>query len=117
MGNPEMSNRMCVFPVFCQVGWGRSNKAMSRMDNNPGRHFFGCASYNCKTKACGFFDCFDPRTCPRGMEVGPYITKKIKDLQCEVRVLKQSVTILKCLLGVSWAAIAIMGVLLLRSSN
>ncbi|KAB1199135.1 hypothetical protein CJ030_MR0G027303 [Morella rubra] len=49
------------------------------------------------------------------MEVGPYLMKKVKDLQSEVVVLKGSVKTLKCIVRASWAVIVIMGALLLKA--
>lgn len=45
--------------------------------------------------SCGFFAWFDPPTCPRGMEVGRDLMKKVRDLESENKVLKQSITLLK----------------------
>lgn len=105
---------------------------------NPRRCFFECVLYDIKSihslphlgssfsiawlnnvrifhhlqKAWEYFSWFDSRTCPLGMEVRPHLLKKIKDMQSEVALLKRFVTVLKCMLGVSWVVIAIMGVLL-----
>ncbi|KAB1221204.1 hypothetical protein CJ030_MR2G025739 [Morella rubra] len=81
-------------------------------DANPGRRFFGCAKYDGKANQCGFFEWFDPRTCPRGMEVGPHLMKKNKALQSELDLQKHTVKVLKVMLGASWVALIVMGVLL-----
>ncbi|KAB1224114.1 hypothetical protein CJ030_MR2G023224 [Morella rubra] len=94
------------------------------IDTNPQRRFFGCASYDGKSNACGFFAWFDPPTCPRGMEVGRDLMKKVRDLESENKVLKQSMTSLKrsmtslkVMLGVSWAVVVVMGALLMRAAK
>ncbi|KAB1222987.1 hypothetical protein CJ030_MR2G020038 [Morella rubra] len=79
-------------------------------DANPGRRFFGCAKYD--GKVCGFYEWFDLHTCPRGMEVGPHLVKKNKALQAELDLQKNTVKVLKVMLGASWVALAFMGVLL-----
>ncbi|KAB1220459.1 hypothetical protein CJ030_MR3G009919 [Morella rubra] len=61
---------------------------------------------------CGFFEWLDPRTCSRGMEVGPHLMKKNKALQSELDMQKQTVKVLKVMLGASWVALVVMGVLL-----
>ncbi|KAB1224221.1 hypothetical protein CJ030_MR2G013763 [Morella rubra] len=70
--------------VLCDCGLIAPLK-MTLIDFNPGRHFFGCAKWNEKFKqeSCNFFLWYDPSTCPRGMEVGPMLTKKIKALESD----------------------------------
>lgn len=50
------------------------------------------------------------------MKVGPYLTKKIKDLQKDVDVMKRTVTKLKCMLKVALVVVAIMGAFLTRGT-
>ncbi|KAB1213322.1 hypothetical protein CJ030_MR5G003608 [Morella rubra] len=96
-----IQNQMHDFTMFCQdesrldlitrCDCGlRAPFRTSWTDINLGRRFFDCALYNGKSKLCGFFFWFDPRTCPRGMEVEPHLMKKIKDLRGEMALLKRS---------------------------
>lgn len=133
----KMSGLDVIMHCDCEL---RAPLRTSWTDANQGKRFFGCASYDRKLrkslvssfillfwwltygflylqKVCGYFSWFDPHTCSREMEVRPPLTKKIKNLQSKVAVLKRSVITLKSMLGVSWAAVAIMEALLLRSSN
>lgn len=48
--------------------------------------------------------------------MGSFLTKKIKDMQNEVELLKRNARSLKMLLGVSWVAIIALGVALMRST-
>ncbi|KAB1219523.1 hypothetical protein CJ030_MR3G012319 [Morella rubra] len=70
--------------VLCHCGLVAPLK-MALTGFNPGRRFFGCAKWSEKSnqESCNFFLWYDPSTCPRGIEVGPMLTKKIKALESE----------------------------------
>ncbi|KAB1207249.1 hypothetical protein CJ030_MR7G011570 [Morella rubra] len=97
---------------FCSCGL-RAPLISSWTDSNPGRRFFGCANYG-TSKHCGYFCWFDPRVCPRGMEVGLYWTKRNKELQKENDALKRTVRRLKCIVGASLVAVTVMGAFFIR---
>ncbi|XP_062150541.1 uncharacterized protein LOC133859225 [Alnus glutinosa] len=65
----------CDLPAPLKTSW---------TTNNPGRRFWGCATYNSRTKsACKFFKWKDNPTCARGKEVLKEIMKKVNELEDE----------------------------------
>ncbi|KAB1202380.1 hypothetical protein CJ030_MR8G020177 [Morella rubra] len=68
---------------------------------NPARRFWGCPMYTsgARNSSCGYFQWFDPPTCPRGKEVLLPLIKKMKKMEEAAREQKtKDNRMLKCLL-------------------
>ncbi|KAB1219829.1 hypothetical protein CJ030_MR3G009471 [Morella rubra] len=102
ISSPSLKIRGPYDAKVCSCGLKAPLKA-SWTNLNPGRRFYGCAKFDGTSKNghCNYFCWVDPSACLSKIEVGPFLNKKVKELQNEVTSMKRTARTFKIMLGVS----------------